>query len=46
MTEGVDEFVELIINAENVVAINMSLRSESARGITHSFYPKRYDDPL
>ena len=49
VTEGVDEFVELIIKAENVkyfVAINVSLTSESAKGITHSCLPQTHDDSL
>ena len=49
MTEGVDEFVELIIKAENVkyfVAINVSLTSESAKGIIRSFLPQTHDDSL
>ena len=48
VTEGVDEFVELIIKAENVktfVAIHMSFTSESAKG-THSFLPQCQDDLL
>ena len=49
MTEGVDEFVELIIKAENVkifVDINVSLTSESAKSVTYSFLPPTHDDSL